>query len=146
MSTKSVTRLTNLKEIEIGYLAGLIDSNGTFYISEVSPRANRTSPELNFTLVIYSPDRKLLHYWIARTGMGSLHRTGKDGWHWRLSAFSAEMILRVVYEHLMTQKDKARLAMLFRGTFNGPRRTELEDEVVTMRQEYRAAMLSLQTI
>lgn len=123
---------------------GLIDSNGTFYISELAPRGNRTSPELNFTLVIYSSDKKFLQYWAARTGMGSIHPAGKDAWHWRLSAFSAEMVLKVVYEHLMVQKDRARLALLFRNTFDGPRHTELDEETVKIRREYRASMLSLQ--
>lgn len=126
---------------EIGYLAALVDLQATFYIYE-DPRDSRPNPEINLQIIITSPDYELLSYWRAKTGLGSVHPNSR-GYHWRLSAATAEKLLRLVDGHLMTAhtQAQARIGLDFRKTFTGS--GVLDEGTIAKRRWFRKMMMEL---
>lgn len=130
-----------LSKKEIGYLAALVDLQGTFYIYEDS-KDKSSFPELNLQIVVSSPDRNLLLFWKAKTGLGSV-QISSYGYHWRTSAAMAEKLLRLVENDFLCAhtQEQARVALDFRKTFGSDR--PLDEETVELRRYYRRVMLDL---
>lgn len=137
-----------LSDIELGYLAALIDLQGTFYIAEEIKKGRSDTPLHSLQIVVTLSDLQALQFWRVKTGLGSIHRSasykGGQTWHWRISALSAETLLRMVHHRLMVKREQARIALEFRSTFEKRQPWgALQDEVVQLRRAYRRAMLDM---
>lgn len=136
-----------LSELDLGYLAALIDTQGTLYISEEFKK-HSPNPQHTLTVVVTLTDLQVLAFWRSKTGLGSLQRSmnRKNGttWHWRINAHAAEALLKLVHGHLMIKREQARIALEFRGTYVKRNPQELLDEAtIGLRRAFRQAMLDM---
>lgn len=119
MGSKRIRAVTVPKSADqLGYLAGLIDGEGSIAISSAFCRRKSTHVSHNCRLIITNCDPRLMQWLLGNVG-GSLrtkqrtsasHRTAYD---WRLYDINAEAVLRAVRPYLVLKGEQADIALAF---------------------------------
>lgn len=111
-----------MKPVDASYIAGLLDGEGSIFISKNNPKVGY--PYYKLVVVIYNthePTIRFIHslccggVYRFRTA-GTDHRgikTNRDIWKWYIDNNEAKKFLRKVLPYLRIKKDQAKLALEF---------------------------------
>uniref|UniRef100_A0A6M3L7F3 Putative HNH homing endonuclease n=1 Tax=viral metagenome TaxID=1070528 RepID=A0A6M3L7F3_9ZZZZ len=103
-----------VSEIDLAYAAGIIDGEGTIYIT----------PQHGYLILCVGVHMTTseVPVWLRKTFGGGLSKHGsqnkkhKDSWRWGLTAKSAIAFLEEVYPFLKLKKPQVEVARVFQGT------------------------------
>jgi hypothetical protein len=127
-----------MTDIELGYLAGIIDGEGWLGLAKETERRNHSGVNLKPCLVIGSTTHILLERLIQITSMGRISRKydyserKKPMWLLWWSANSMRILLPRLLPHLIIKRKQAELMICFLGiTAKGKHPTEEERKKMT---------------
>jgi len=116
---------------EKAYLAGLIDGEGSVYISKY---VGRIRTQYSSGLIITLTKPRALRYCLRVTQVGSLskgrlpkNKNHARMWQWKVHSNQAAQILNQVLSFLILKKKQARLQLLFQSRMYDPGRKGLSE-------------------
>lgn len=131
----------------LGYLAGLIDGEGTITIGTVVSRSSGLLSHM-LTLGINGTEQKLMH-WLSSNVGGAVHsrsRGGQPHWkplhYWKVNAVNAAAVLTAVRPLLVIKGEQADVALRLRA-LGGGRGQRLTPELVAAREACRQELAHL---
>lgn len=146
-----------LTEAELGYLAGLVDSEGCINIKCTRKRY------YTLQIVVAQGNEHLLTYWQKRTGLGHIYAMKKEktgnknqSWQWYLNQEDATTLLYLILPYLILKKEEAKVALEFRKTLRTQAETtqyiqpntpmnenRLTEDILKTRQAYKDTLHQL---
>lgn len=135
----------------LAYIAGIIDGEGTIFISKGKPTTGRTSPAYVACLRVGNTDKRLIDFLHDTFGEGGVHRRlmpsdkWKTCWMWAATGPAAGRAMRAIRPFLLLKGEQADLLLDFLDNFqsfelngrNGVSQEEL-DRREDLRQRIRA--------
>ena len=110
--------------IDLAYLAGLIDGEGSVIVNPYCPREGQRFKQYNLRVLVVNTNKEILE-WIKSIFGGGVYSHGKPEsikhkqcYTWNIDAKKAEILLREVFPYLKIKKPQAKVALEFRKTFN----------------------------
>jgi len=133
-----------MKEIDLAWLAGFFDGEGTICISP-----QKISHHYALCISVASIDRWILE-WFSLAFNGKVNRqyrakgNKRELWFWRIVDHQGEVALRTLLPYLKLKKPQAELALEFREarSYHKGQNTVNEAEL-TLRESYRQKMSTL---
>lgn len=101
-----------LTDLQIGYIAGIIDGEGSICLTRNAPNEHR-SPVLS----VSSTTKEMLDYLKENLG-GSIStvkkdkESYKDAWHWKIKGNKAIEILKVIEPYLLVPEKRKRAKLI----------------------------------
>ncbi len=135
-----------------GYLAGIIDGEGSIGIARKKSKRSVGGYTYNITVSVVNTDRPLIDWLLHTTGVGHVsdhmdERAGyKPAWIWSVWSREAERLLIRVLDFLVVKRSRADLALQYQAHLSsaGTRRTDnrrlLTDEACTERMKMFVTM------
>ncbi len=115
-------------ELELAWLAGLVDGEGCISIIEISPRGKSVSPIHRLVFIIQMTDRAAIEKAHVIIGMGSVttsaphsspgHNGFKETYRLSTSARESAQAIRMIQPYLVTKATEADIAFEFAGLPN----------------------------
>jgi hypothetical protein len=110
-------------DVEIGYLAGMIDGEGSIYIQD----RKQGNYKHYFPRFQITNTNKEVMYWIKETFGGTIYLKKrnhikphwKDQVEWFTTRESMDKLLPLIIPHLIIKKKHAKIMQEFRATFSG---------------------------
>ena len=146
----------NLSDAEKGYLAGLIDGEGSISIVRATTGYNRKSRRIHHQLrvSVYNTDINMVEWVKSRVGFGHIARRKqqserhKPSYQYQVCALKALEILRAVHPYLVTKKRQAEVAFIFGSTIkerlnNGCGRRGIAQNIVDLRESCKVSINAL---
>lgn len=123
----------NLPEFELGYMAGIIDGEGSVGINK-----HRTGNPLS-KVQVGSADKALID-WIHRRWPGTLSSTvhnnsNRTQYRWTLAGYKATAFLKSILPYLVLKQDRAQLVIAFNEVGMGIVGKHLTPEQRLVREE-----------
>ena len=125
----------------LGYLAGLVDGEGSIGITSAFQRGKSRSRSHTLRVSITNTSETLIA-WLSDTIGGGLRlkrdsrkANWKPGYDWMLYAAQAEQVLLAVLPYLVIKRDQARIALEFRAVGRGGWVGRALDPVVVEKRE-----------
>jgi hypothetical protein len=144
--------MNTLTERQIGYLAGIIDGEGSISIVRREPKRGTT--QFNLRVVVSQSDEEFLNRLQAMTGLGAVHmrktlrnhqgiREAKRSGIWTVADAEARKLLECVIDALIIKRDRAQIAIALakRKALHGGRRRTDDDEIKA-REALRQSMVA----
>lgn len=105
-----------MKEIEIGYLAGIIDGEGCVYVNRRKASGRRKTPGYSVKVVVSITAYSLVEWFITHAELTSICNfqpkgNRKEKWVCTWNNSKAEWILNTVLPHLVIKKRQAILGL-----------------------------------
>lgn len=135
-------------QIDLAYLAGMVDGEGCITAVECKPNRCNKSPRFRAQLTITNTSERLIN-WIQKTFGGRAYVTHKPGqwkatricWRIMFSPGHSEQLLRAMLPYLIVKKDQAELSFKLRAmtrstrtTFSNKKPQLLSEEVIQERR------------
>jgi hypothetical protein len=147
INKRTAELIDRLTELQLSYVAGLFDGEGSIGIYEIGiPRAGfGVRPAFHFQVQIANTYWPIIQ-WLTDTVGGRCGKKsfGKDHWQqgyvWRLTGANAEYFMRVLEPYCIIKKPQIAIALSFRSKFNQPRGIMQPTDMI---QEKRAMILEL---
>ena len=123
-----------MREIDLAYVAGIIDGEGSICITKESKLHDRRATPKYFLSVSVGNSNEWLIYWLCNTFGGSFCFRGRLGfsnldiWVWQITQAGACQFLKLILPYLRLKHPQAELAIDFqshRGR-RGKKRTLME--------------------
>lgn len=119
--------IDKIPEIELAYIAGIIDGEGSIVISKLTP--NKKKRETNYRYQLYvkvvNTDKRLIEFLAEKTGQSSykdksrknenINKRDTFSIHWPVNI--SLYLLEKIYPYLVIKKEQVDLALRFRKTF-----------------------------
>ena len=111
-----------MRQVDVGYLAGLIDGEGTIYIVQArryeSKRRTRSSVYHQLTLQVYNNDVRIIQWLLDNCSGIVIRREPRKSAHsvsytWTVTNQMAYDILKLTFPFLISKRDHACLAIEF---------------------------------
>lgn len=152
--------VNQFSEIDLAYIAGLLDGEGSIFITKTHPEGRRwsraASPDYAIGVSITNTNKAVLE-WVQSLFEGSVYKHGggtgtwgeskKPVWFWRISRQKALAFLELMQPFLRIKPAQAWLAL--ESAAQTPRHRSrgrgviLTDEELALREGYRLAMHNL---
>jgi len=115
-------------DIQLSYLAGIMDGEGTFYIGV-------NGNKFNSRMYVVNTDERLIE-WLKNTFGGLVYKRNslknpqwKTRYEWIIEKSRIDPICKAVIPFLIIKRDQAELMINFRQTFTKNRRPKITDEI-----------------
>ncbi len=107
-----------MKEIDLAYMAGLLDGEGCISITKVIPSTNLRNPSYGVSVRVSMVDKNIPVLFHSAFG-GSLsqknYKEYKTQWQWGIYGYPAIVSLKSLLPYLRSKKNEADLAISFWG-------------------------------
>ena len=105
-----------MKDIQIGYLAGIIDGEGCIYVNRRKASGRRKTPGYAVKVVVSITSYALVEWFQENAKLTSIHHSQPEGnrkekWTCTWNNSKAEWILNTVLSHLVIKKKQATLGL-----------------------------------
>ena len=115
--------MTDIKETDKAYLAGLFDGEGCVAIAKCNSKRTPT-PIYSLIVVITNSQRDFLDYYRSLTNLGSVktdknisHSNWRSTHQWWITSKQAKIFLELIYPYLKIKREQVDIAFAFRNTF-----------------------------
>ena len=137
-------RVSNMKEIDIAYTAGIVDGEGCIVIRKTPGKHDQMNPSHVLVVDIVNTSAALID-WLKMRFEGHVYETRQKApwrtkWSWRLTGSSAAAFLQQVHPYLVIKSEQARLGLEFQAkqfSSRGRARPATEEELAE-RDEYKS--------
>lgn len=105
-----------MTDIEVGYLAGIIDGEGCVYVNKRNPHGRRKTCGYGVKVCVSITSYNLVEWFIKHAQLSSIHHKIPDGnrkeqWLCTWNNSKAEWILKTVLPHLVIKNKQAELGL-----------------------------------
>lgn len=140
----------NLSQLEIAYLAGIMDGEGCVSIMKSKPLSNTSSPSHILRITIANTNKDLIDWLGVKMG-GCTRRASranypsawKDSWQWHIEGFKAMEFLCLVEPYLIIKKAQASIGIEFQKKKTLSTGKRLEKEEILFRDSFRNRLTTL---
>ena len=132
---------------ELGYVAGIVDGEGTIGISYRTNRSGNGSYSL--FLAVKMCNQKVVERIREFTGLGNIihcpsyNNRWREQWRWQVNGKEAKSILDMLWPLLVEKKEQALLAIEFQTRFPQKQGKSVSEEMNNHREMYRLALKEL---
>ena len=135
-----------LSEIELAYIAGIIDGEGCIGIHKCPDK--RGVSRLHYLYLCTSNNNPLLHEFMQlRLGGNISKRQQQSNWNpnykWFVRSKKAENVLRMVLPYLLLKKEQAKISIEFSEVKSSTQGRRLTEKEWDLREEYYLKMKEL---
>lgn len=128
--------MKQLTDFDIGYLAGVIDGEGSLAIEKLSPRKNRKYCYFTPRLVVVNTNKQLMDWLVNKIG-GKYHARKlivgrKQCYSWFIFGKLIEKVIKLIIPLLICKRQLAELILQFRETV-GKTGWHVTEEVLQLR-------------
>jgi len=130
--------------MDLAYIAGLFDGEGSICIAKAKPRGGRKSPHYTLAINITNTNMEVLE-WTQSLFGGSINRkegVNKPCFSWYCSALKAEHFLMSILPFLKIKKGRAKIALGYRRWVDSlvlpsGRGRRWSNDVIAKKEEFR---------
>ncbi len=128
--------LKMLKEKELGYIAGIIDGEGTIHINRSKGRNGEVNYLYDLIVAVSNCDKRMIDYLFYKF-KGSVSKDKRPFrrtcFRWLICSKQAEIFLAIIYPYLICKKEEVDIAMEFRDTYTKYHKKQTPKKIIKIR-------------